>query len=116
MAVYRLHPGKALQDSYTPQLLKIQVLLVYLASGMALLSPLWPPLLGGMALGVATLLLTTWPFTKLVARLDRPVAPWAPWFLVVRACAFAAGVAAGLGAILLGRPVLRSGRDRTGDG
>ena len=116
MAVYRLHPGKALQDSYTPQLLKLQVLLVYLASGMALLSILWPPLLGGTALGVAILLLTTWPFTKLVARLDRPVAPWAPWFLVVRACAFAAGVAAGLGAMLLGRPVLRSGRDGTEDG
>jgi glycosyltransferase involved in cell wall biosynthesis len=116
MVVYRLHPGKALHDSYTPQLLKLQVLLVYLALGLALLAPLWPPLLGGTVLSLVVLLLTAWPFTRLVARLDRPIAPWAPCFVLVRACAFAAGVAAGLGAMLIGRPALRSEGARVGDG
>jgi glycosyltransferase involved in cell wall biosynthesis len=116
MVVYRLHPGKALHDSYTPQLLKLQVFLVYLALGLALLSPFWPPLLAGTALGLAALLFTTWSFTRLVARLDRPVAPWAPCFILVRACAFAAGVAAGVGAMLIGRPALRSNGIRIVDG
>jgi glycosyltransferase involved in cell wall biosynthesis len=116
MAVYRLHPGKALHDSYTPGLLKVQVAMVYLALGLALLSPLWPPLLAGAALALAALLLTAWPFTRLVARLDRAVAPWAPCFVLVRAGAFAAGVAAGVIAMLLGRPALRSEGVRIGHG
>jgi glycosyltransferase involved in cell wall biosynthesis len=116
MVVYRLHPGKALHDSYTPQLLKLQVLLIYLALGLALLSPLWPPLLGGTVTVLAALLLTAWPFTRLVARLDRPIAPWAPCFVLVRACAFAAGVAAGVGAMLIGRAALRSDGSRGVDG
>jgi glycosyltransferase involved in cell wall biosynthesis len=107
MAVYRLHPGKALRDSYTPQLLKLQVLLVYLALGLALPSLFWPPLLWATLISLAALLLSAWPFTKLVARLDKPIAPWAPWFVAVRAFSFAAGVAAGAAAMLLGRPVLR---------
>jgi glycosyltransferase involved in cell wall biosynthesis len=116
MAVYRLHPGKALRDSYTPQILKLQVLLVYLSLGLAFLTPFWTPLLWGSLSSLAALLLSAWPFTKLVARLDRSVAPWAPWFVVVRACAFAAGVAAGTGALLLGRTALRPGDARRGDG
>jgi glycosyltransferase involved in cell wall biosynthesis len=115
IVVYRLHPGKALHDSYTPQLLKLQVLLVYLALGLALLALFWPPLLGGTVLGLAALLLTSLPFTRLVARLDRPVAGWAPCFILVRACAFAAGVAAGVGAMLIGRPALRSDRIQIGE-
>lgn len=116
MAVYRMHPGKALRDSYTPQILKLQVLLVYLALGLALLSFLWAPLLWGTLASMAALLLSAWPFTKLVARLDRPVTPWAPWFVVLRAGAFAAGIAAGVGATLLGRPALRSSGPRAGEG
>jgi glycosyltransferase involved in cell wall biosynthesis len=113
MIVYRLHPDKALRDSYTPQLLKLQVLLVCLMFGLALLSPFLPLLAVCALVCLAVLLFTAWPFTKLVARLDRPVAFWAPWFVLVRSCAFAAGVVAGVGAMLIGRAApVSSGSDQ----
>ncbi len=107
MLVYRLYPGKALRDSYTPQLLKGQVLLVYLAAGLALLAPVRPWLVWGAALSVLALFLSAWPFTRLVREMDRPVAAWAPLFVALRACAFAVGVVGGVGAMLLGRPGAR---------
>lgn len=106
MVVYRLHPGKALHDSYTPQLLKLQVLLVYLIAGLAVLAVIWPVLgwaagacLGGLALSAI-------PFTRLVARRDPEIANWAPLFVWARALAFAVGVASGLVGMLLFRPTL----------
>lgn len=112
MLVYRRYPGKALRDSYTPQLLKVQVLLVYLAAGLALLAPVWPWLIWGAGLSALALCLSAWPFTRLVRRLDRPVAAWALLFVVLRACAFAVGVLAGAAAMFLGRPGARPAATR----
>ncbi len=66
MLVYRLHPQKAIHDSYTPQLLKAQVLLTYAIAGLAVLSAARPALAWGAAAGLATLLLSAWPFTRSV--------------------------------------------------
>ncbi|MFP4346334.1 MAG: glycosyltransferase, partial [Anaerolineales bacterium] len=52
MLVYRMHPGKALQDSYTPQTLKLQVLLALLALGCVGLGFLWPAFLWGALLSL----------------------------------------------------------------
>jgi len=103
MMVYRLHPGKALHDSYTPQLLKAQVILVYgcLALGAGALVR---PALGwaaGAALGA--LGLSALPFARLAAHRDAGVAVWAPLFVWARAGAFAVGVLAGLAGMVLFR-------------
>jgi glycosyltransferase involved in cell wall biosynthesis len=106
MMVYRLHPGKAVRDSYTPQVMKLQILLVYLAVVCAA-GAFWRPLLAwGILLSLAGLVLSGWRFIKLVGRRDRGVAVWAPAFILVRALAFAVGSAAGVIGMLSFRPTL----------
>ncbi|MGQ9555058.1 MAG: glycosyltransferase [Anaerolineae bacterium] len=114
MLVYRRYPGKALSDSYTPQLLKLQVLLAFASLGAAALAILWPPMFWLPLATVALLLLTSLPYTRLVWRLDRAITPWAPVFVVARALAFAVGVAAGAISILLAS-LLPSAHRRQGD-
>ncbi len=106
--MYRLHPDKMIDDSHTPQLLKVQIALMallLLSLALALLLPrLWP--MGGALL--AALLLTTLPFEIKAIRRD-PGAAWtAPWLLLLRALVLGLGFAAGLiWAILpLPRPTL----------
>jgi glycosyltransferase involved in cell wall biosynthesis len=75
VAVLRRHPGKAVRDTHTPQLLKLQILLTVL-----------PPVF----------LLTTIPFVLRALRRDLAVALAAPFLLYVRAVALGLGVAWGL--------------------
>ncbi len=91
--VYRRHPGKALKDSYTPQVLKLQILLAPLMvlGGVAALIH---RRLGWTALA-APFLATTLPFVRFAARRDLAVAAVSPWGLWLRSIAFALGVAAG---------------------
>lgn len=93
--IYRTHPGKALRDSYTPQLLKFQVLLMAVSTLCAVTGLFWRPARRAGGTGFAVLVCSAYPFTRLVARLDAPLARWAPIFVVARAAAFAVGVAIG---------------------
>ncbi|HEX9118842.1 MAG TPA: glycosyltransferase [Anaerolineae bacterium] len=108
MIVYRLHPAKALADSYTPQLLKLQVGLVYgavLAAALGLLGGRGLAAAGlAAAAAIAALLISALPFTRLATRRDPGVARWAPFFILARAAAFAAGVAGGAIGMLTFRP------------
>lgn len=97
----RFHPQRMVEDSHTPQTLKLQMLLS--AAGMALL-PLallsvvvrslrwvrWPLL--AVAAGF---LASALPFLRHVARRDRAVLAIAPLLLVVRALMLGLGYAAG---------------------
>ncbi|MCX7670705.1 MAG: glycosyltransferase [Anaerolineae bacterium] len=92
----KMHPGKALRDSYTPQLLKLQVLLVAAAAGATLMGFVWR---GGLLIAagaLVALLLSALPFLRTVWRRERAVTLWAVPFVVVRAAAFALGIVAGL--------------------
>jgi len=104
MLVYRLHPGKALRDSYTPQTLKFQILLVYATAALVLAACFWHPLAWGALVSLGGLVLSGWDFYKLVRTQDPAVSVWAPFFIVTRAVAFALGVAAGLIGLLFHRP------------
>ncbi len=88
--VYKRHPGKAGRDSYTPQMLKLQVLL-------------GPPALLAMVVALATrnprrlgaalpFLLTTIPMVRFGLRRKSPATPWVPVGSLVRALAFDAGI------------------------
>jgi O-antigen/teichoic acid export membrane protein len=106
MMVYRLHPGKAMRDSYTPQLLKVQIVLMILALGLAGLVFVYPSLAWGVGAALIGLLLSAIPFVRRAMRQDNLLLIPALVFIVVRALAFTIGVAGGTVGMFFFRPVL----------
>jgi len=93
MFVYKRFPRKAIKDSYTPQSLKLQILLFYLS--LASLSGLF---LGFKYLPIPTgflFLLTMIPFSLRALRKDIRVGLLSPFFLTLRAVAIGIGAIAG---------------------
>ena len=106
--VYRRHPGKVWKDTYTPQILKLEIVLaplVPLGVVLALVrrSIAWLALAGPF-------LLITLSFIRFAAKRDRAVAVVSPWGLWLRSVAFALGIAGGLIAGVRGRPELPRSR------
>jgi glycosyltransferase involved in cell wall biosynthesis len=94
--VHRRHPGKLFRDSHTPQVLKVQILLLAFGGLCLVGSGIWLPLLW-ISCGLGFLfLLTTLPFTFRAWRRDRWVAVVSPGLLLVRALALGMGFALGL--------------------
>jgi lipopolysaccharide/colanic/teichoic acid biosynthesis glycosyltransferase/GT2 family glycosyltransferase len=91
----RWHPERAVRDSHTPQVIKLQMALMGLLLLAASAIPLWPPAgWGGLAAATA-FLLSTLPFSLRTARHDPGVAAAAALLLACRALALGAGLAAG---------------------
>lgn len=93
--IAKRYPDKLVRDSYTPPLLKLQILLAGFTSVCLLATPIVLPLWFGMLGGLGILLLTTFPFAyglrgPLTLRLV------APLFLLARAAAIGAGILYGL--------------------
>lgn len=102
MRVLRRHPGKAVSDSHTPQILKLQVLLacggaalLAVGAGSVFASELKWFLIAGL-LATAGFLLSTAPMTLRVWKNDRPIARRTPGYLLTRSLALGAGMIAGL--------------------
>jgi glycosyltransferase involved in cell wall biosynthesis len=106
MIVYRLHPGKAVRDSYTPQLLKAQLVLMYLVLGLAGLAFVFPPLVWGAAAALVGLWLSAIHFVRRAAQQDNALVITALVFIVVRALALAIGVTGGIVGMFFFRPAL----------
>lgn len=107
--VYRRFPGKALSDTYTPNVLKAQLPL----SGLALLGMMLALVLSGRnrtrALGMTLpFLSSTLPMSWFALQNAPDVAPWVAWGALLRALAFVMGVAK---AILGGDKALRRAED-----
>lgn len=100
--VYRRHPGKAVKDTYTPQSLKLEILLAPLVP-LGLVMAVWRRSASWLALAGPFLFITL-PFVRFAARRDRMVAVASPWGLWLRSMAFAVGVATGLVAGLRRQP------------
>lgn len=87
------YPDKLVQDSHTPQILKVQLGLFFLGGGflmgggLAGYGPVW---VGGLLVWVA-LLLSGWRFYQKILRRDAAVLVIAPLMLWVRACALGIG-------------------------
>ncbi|OQX04478.1 MAG: hypothetical protein BWK76_28705 [Desulfobulbaceae bacterium A2] len=98
MVVYRRYPGKILRDSYTPQILKLQIVLLFALFPATFLRLAWPH--GAMMLLPTLLLLgygiTVIPFTRIAFKCDFVVGLCAPLLLALRAAALGAGALAGL--------------------
>lgn len=101
MIVYRHHPGKAVKDTYTPQVLKLQILLVYLALAGLILSLVNPFSLILAAICSGLFILTALPFVHLVRKFW-PGLDWlALWFVFIRAVAFSIGIISGIAGMFL---------------
>jgi len=96
MVVYRHHPRKALNDSYTPQVLKIQTLLVYPIIFFLGLTVIIPSAVIVAAILFCLLLFSALPFAIKVWRAQSDMMVWAFPFVVMRAWAFAMGVMGGV--------------------
>lgn len=88
--VYKRYPAKAIKDSYTPQTLKLQIVL----APLCLPGLLW---MLGQRTAVGLLLcvpffLTTIPMLRFAYRHQPGVIPWVPWGLWLRSIVFAIGV------------------------
>jgi len=92
MVVYRRFPGKAVKDSYTPQSLKLQILLAYLSLPALLLSPLNSGFLMLFWACIGIFFLTTLPFAAHTLRKDPLIGLLSPILLFGRAIAIGAGV------------------------
>lgn len=92
--VYKRYPDKVAQDTYTPQVLKLQVLLAGLTVGGALigLALRSGSMLAAAATSLGLLVITTVPFALRI-RTSLRLRLLAPIFLLVQAAAVGAGVA-----------------------
>ncbi|HPQ39173.1 MAG TPA: exopolysaccharide biosynthesis polyprenyl glycosylphosphotransferase [bacterium] len=96
MLVYRRFPEKIVSDSYTPQSLKVQILLTGLMLGFAALAPFVPGT-GITALVLFGLFLAaTAPFLFRTARNDPRLVLFAPAGVFLRSLAFGLGIASGI--------------------
>jgi len=91
----RWHPERAVRDSHTPQVLKLQIGLVGLLGASLLLTPFCAPARWSAAFFAAVFGLTAVPFLLRVARRDPTVAVVALPLLVWRALALGAGLGFG---------------------
>jgi lipopolysaccharide/colanic/teichoic acid biosynthesis glycosyltransferase/glycosyltransferase involved in cell wall biosynthesis len=89
------HPERLVRDSHTPQMLKLQILLLGLAALSLLVIPLWPRslwIVGGVA---ALFLVSTLPFVAKTATKDLAVTIASPFLLALRATSLGLGFALG---------------------
>ncbi len=97
----RWHPERMVQDSHTPQVLKLQIVLMaalLALTGMGLLGFVWSPLRwawAGVGLLLFVFLVSTLPFVAKLAQRSRALALIGPPMLMVRALALGSGYLAG---------------------
>lgn len=96
MLVYRSFPGKAVRDSYTPQLLKLQIMLMYLGLGCLAIAPRLPDAGWGVLISLVSLLVSAIPFTRRARQYGRDLTLIAYLFILLRAFAFSIGIIGGV--------------------
>ena len=92
----RKNPGKAVKDSHTPQLMKVQLLLVPLLAAALIVDLLERPAISVSAVVAGLFVMSTLPFLVRALAKDPVVAWCSPTLLAARACAQFTGVLAGL--------------------
>ena len=100
--VYRMFPGKMVRDSYTPQSLKLQIIVLALILLILLLVPLFPqPAAMGVTCLFLVFLVLTLPFTVTGLQHDFLVGLASPLLLGVRAAAVGSGAIWGVFSALI---------------
>jgi glycosyltransferase involved in cell wall biosynthesis len=96
IVVYRRFPEKAVSDSYTPKVIKVQTLLTALSLPLLFLSVFRTGLLALVGLIWSLVCLSSIPFSVKVFKKDRAVGLLSPLLVFLRAGVFALGSSAGL--------------------
>lgn len=91
----RWHPERLIQDSHTPQTLKIQMLLTALLLILMVPALLWTPARWAVVLAGVVFLLTALPLLLRAARRDPAVLMVAPFLLLLRGLALGLGLVKG---------------------
>jgi len=96
LVVYRRHPNKALKDSYTPAVIKLQTVLMAFSFSLFLISWFVPTLfyLAGLPWGI--IILSSFPFSLKTAKKDRIVGLISPGVIFLRSLVLAAGSLMGM--------------------
>ena len=92
MIVYRNYPGKALKDTYTPVVIKLQTLMAALSLPVVLSSVIFPWLSVYTALLFLAIMLSSIPFSMKTFKKDPVVGLISPVVVLGRSVAFALGI------------------------
>jgi exopolysaccharide biosynthesis polyprenyl glycosylphosphotransferase len=95
MNVYKRFPKKIFRDSYTPQILKIQIPISLIATILLPLCLIYPNLLPVFFLSFALFCLSAIPFFFTALKLDNHVAITSPVILYLKSLSFSLGIIAG---------------------
>ncbi|MBN1356365.1 exopolysaccharide biosynthesis polyprenyl glycosylphosphotransferase [bacterium] len=95
MLVYRRFPEKVLSDTYTPQTMKLQILLIVLILAALLGGLIYTPIIRSVPFLAAGFLLSVLPFLYRVFRSDPKIALFSIFALVMRSLIFGVGAGAG---------------------
>lgn len=98
VVVYKWYPEKILSTAHTPNSLKIELVLVWLALAMIALGWWW---IGAAVLCAALIVSSSW--TLQVARKDKRLVVFIPLYVVVRAISQGLGIIIGTGMALSGK-------------
>ncbi len=94
--LYRKHPGKIKNESYTPQNLKLQIILFYLFVLSLLFSPFIPFVFYLSMLFLILLIVLTLPLSYKIFRKDRKLGLFSPFLLILRTFVFSVGLIIGV--------------------
>lgn len=113
--VVRRYPNVAVKDSHTPQVMKVQMLLVLAAGVCVPVLAVWPgAAAAGLGVASAGFAASSVPFVRKAIGKDRAVAMAAPALLAVRAAALTTGYLRGTLDIARGRRLLNAPRPADG--
>jgi len=96
MVVYRRYPDKAVKDSYTPMVIKIQTMLMALSLPLILLSWFVPNFIYFALLAWAIIIILSFPFSFKTFKKDRIVGLVSPGVVLLRSMVFATGSLSGM--------------------
>lgn len=96
MVVYRRYPDKAVRDSYTPSVIKIQTILMALSLPLFLLSWFIPLLLYPALLSWGIIILSSFPFSLKTFKKDKLIGLVSPVVILLRSLVFACGSLLGI--------------------
>ena len=91
MVVYKRYPDKALKDSYTPVVIKIQTMLMALSLTLFPLALVYSSLIYPAMLSWGIIILSAIPFSLKTFKKDRPVGLISPGVILLRSMVFALG-------------------------
>ena len=107
MYVYKRFPKKAVQDSYTPQSLKLQILLAYLMVITIIVIPFISNVYYVLLILATIFILSVLPFLKIISFKNLDMLLFAPLFIYLRALVMGAGIISAIPGLIIDKKFTR---------